>query len=486
MCAAMLLSSVLTLVACAETQNGPTVTVGQVTDEWADNLPRDLKWDGNKVISFLAAEPQKGAYGSFSQRSIEVDSSSADAVDQAIYKRNQKIEARLGLEIELIDAMPDSILKGDNGVFVTSLQANNGDYDILSGYQAWDMDLAAKGLLLNINSLDKYQADYIDVTQPWWSTQYCEAMSYKDAMYWLIGDITLRYLSDTCCVFVNGEIYEKYLFEDYGSMYAIVDSGDWTMDMMTEMITAAYQDTGSKTDEVDADDLLGFIIPSVPYDALAVGAGVQWTSRDADGNITITLNNAHTIEFVEKSIELHNAKGAYAFTLQDQYGKFASGTALFFMGRLGEAETYFREMDNYYIIPMPKYDKDQTNYITNIWDTAAILGIAAGTDDIAASAALLEALAAESYKTVTPIYYDEALKYKYTRDDDAARTIDLLRDTVYNDFGYAWGNSLNAIHNFFRQNTNDKIASTLKGNQKMWNKLLGKLLEDLEEYALEE
>ena len=43
---------------------------------------------------------------------------------------------------------------------------------------------------------------------------------------------------------------------------------------------------------------------------------------------------------------------------------------------------------------------------------------------------LLEALAAESYRTVTPIYYEMALKIKYVRDDISAIMIDLVREGV--------------------------------------------------------
>jgi len=479
LCFVILALSLASLLSCANSSSTTSVTTDE-DDEWADNLPRDLKWDGKKKISFLVAEPQNGPNEHFSERSIWVDPQSADSVDQAIYKRNQKIENRLGLKIDLIDANISSILLDSGGVHVTSLQANSGDIDVLSAYQAGDIGLAAQGLVLNLNELDQYGADYIDITQPWWSTTYCKEMSYKDAMYWLIGDITLRYLSDTCCLFVNGDIYEKYLFSDYGSIYKIVDDGNWTMDLMTEMITTAYIDNGSVSDQVDKDDQIGFIIPGTPYDSLAVAAGVQWTTRDENGNIKITLNNSHTIKFVEKSIELHSAKGSLAFSVQEMYQKFASGTALFFMQRLGDAETYFREMDNYYVIPMPKYDKEQKNYIANIWDSASLIGIAKGTDDIQASAVLIEALAAESYRSVTPIYYDEALKYKYTRDDDAARMIDIIRKSLYIDFGYAWGYSLNSIHNFFRQNTNENISSSLKSNQRQWDRKLEKLLNKLD------
>jgi len=201
-----------------------------------------------------------------------------------------------------------------------------------------------------------------------------------------------------------------------------------------------------------------------------------------EGDISISVFNTHTVDFVNKSIELHSSRGVYRFTEinNDIYNQFASGNILLLTASISTAETFLREMNNYYVIPSPKYDETQKEYRTCVWNECAIIGIAAGSDDIAASAALLEAMCAESYNTVSSIYYDEALKYKYTRDDDAARMIDILRKTVYSDFAFVWGNSLGPVANFMQIEKSSNVASSIRTDEIVLKKSLENLLEKLE------
>ena len=80
---------------------------------------------------------------------------------------------------------------------------------------------------------------------------------------------------------------------------------------------------------------------------------------------------------------------------------------------------------------------------------------------------------------VTTAYYDEALKYRYSRDPESAEMIDLIRDSVYVDFAFAWGRSLNNIHNYYRTAVNSETApsvTTFKKGANGWNAKLELLL----------
>ena len=62
------------------------------------------------------------------------------------------------------------------------------------------------------------------------------------------------------------------------------------------------------------------------------------------------------------------------------------------------------------------------------------------------SGAVLEALAAQSYRTVTPAFFDVALKNRYSRDPETAEMMELIKDSIYINFeslynesiGYPW------------------------------------------------
>ena len=54
-------------------------------------------------------------------------------------------------------------------------------------------------------------------------------------------------------------------------------------------------------------------------------------------------------------------------------------------------------------------------------------------------------LSRESYKNVLPIYYESALKIKYTRDEESAMMIDLIHDGLANSFALAWHQPMNTF-----------------------------------------
>ena len=70
---------------------------------------------------------------------------------------------------------------------------------------------------------------------------------------------------------------------------------------------------------------------------------------------------------------------------------------------------------------------------------------------------MLEALACESYKTVTPAYYEKTLVGKYVRDEESADMIDIILSTRVYDLGwfYQIGRYNENIMNLFRQNKTD-------------------------------
>jgi len=97
---------------------------------------------------------------------------------------------------------------------------------------------------------------------------------------------------------------------------------------------------------------------------------------------------------------------------------------------------------------------------------------------------VLEALAAESSRALTPVYLDVALKNKYTRDENSAAMIDLIRENIVSDFGFQY--TATGFNNFFRQRTKDGVgvATTIAKLQKSWTKSLENILKQLEDNAM--
>jgi len=483
----MIISSLLSLASCADTDSNAKTTLGsQVTEEgWLDNLPDDLDFSNetNNTVVFVLPDLNANGVVNFAARSVKVSEESGDAVDVALFKRNQKVQQRLGVEIDMIELMASQRTSLIYTTAINSLQSGSDDYDVIVGTQLFDITIPSLGsYLINLNTLDKYDANYIDITQPYWGTNYINEMTYNNNLYWLTGDITLCYNSTMYCTFVNGALYEKYLFGNYGSMYDIVRSGDWTIDLMQKMCEEIYIDDGSETDVLDKEDTTGMMLYHSCVDILATGCGIRYATRDSEGNLSITVNNPTTISFIEKYFSLKEAIGVLYTGNPEPFKPgevFPTGKSLFIVSSVGYAESHLREMDNYYIIPLPKLTKEQ-EYRTRVGDWNMLYGINLNCKNIPMVAATLEALASTSYQMVTPVYYDEALKYKYTRDDDTAEMIDLIKKSVDCDFGFLWGDYFTTpIWAFFRE-MYVPSPSSVSGCHRVWNKELTKLLNKLD------
>ncbi len=472
----MILASV-SVMACAD----PEPTVTPTGDVGALDHLEGLNFEGDDIV-FVFAEGVNG----FTSRSIDVDEESADSVDKKIYERNLEVEQMLNVDIVSYQAS-DSIT-GLQGAINSSLSAQSGEYDVIAGYQYYDIGLATQGYLIDLNTLgtgDYADAGHLRLDADYWSTNYNNSISYNGSSYWITGDLALRYLGGMYCTYVNETIYKEKLEEKYGNIYEIAKSGQWTLDKLNEMANLCYEDLGAEG--TDEEDVLGYAWEeNDPIDGLAFASNIKFSQAYADGSMQIALNSAQTITFVEKleklltseySCKVADGDSATVMTL------FASGSVAFTVNKIFQAETYLREMeDNYYIIPAPKLNADQANYVTGIHDGCTIFAIPMDAPNVAASAATLEAMAAESLRIVTPEYYDSSLKFKYTRDDAAAEMIDLIRASTDTNFAAAWSASCNNIVHYFRTGYSSKnAASSLRKITSSADKQLQELLETLDE-----
>ncbi len=491
LCATFALSSAALLASCSEkdTNNPSGPNNGGDTEQKASKIPDDLYFgnltEEERTINIAYVE---GSNGDLTERSLVIDDvDSSDQVDVAVQKRNQTVEDRLGV-ILYSEKVSDSI-SGLAGQVETGILAGDGTWDLLAGYQYYSIGMATKGLLLNLADLDSIGeaaifADYIDLSASYWGTAYNDAISYNGSYYWITGDIALRYMGGMYCTFVNSNIYESALQATYGSIYDIAKEGKWTMDKMMEMAAICYSDDGD--DIVNEADTLGFGYELTDIlDGIAFACGIEFSSKDpTTGEIRITINSDRTNSIADKIYDLtHNNGYAYKFTDGDSANvmtAFAEGTVAFTVNKIFQSEVYLNELDNFYIIPAPKFDETQENYVTGIHDGVTIFGIPIDSTKIPQTAATLELLAVYSNELVYPAYYQTALKYRYTRDPDAAEMIELIHSNVSTDFVAAWSASVNDICHIFR--TDSKVqANTLKRSTTAWQKSLDDLLDSLDE-----
>ena len=469
--ALVMLVSVIALFACADktdkTTDG-TTTVAEADPNVSYNpMLDDLDFGGTEV-RFVFAE---GANDHFTQRSIKVDEDEGNEVNKQVMARNAYVESKLNVTIS--STQVGSGFGDLNGEISNSLAAGAGNYDILVGYQYYDIGWPVlNGYLVNLNRPEVYGIeDYINVEGKYWGQYYNENLLAGNGRYWLTGDLALRYIGGMYVTYVNQRIYDDTLKSTYGDIYDIAFDGKWTLDKLNEMAALCFIDNGDTPDEADKGDQLGFMWESNndSTDGLAFGSQVPYSTKYSDGSIKVTLGDARTIEFVGKLETLFHSKWSYEETDGDdsrvRMEQFASGNVAFLLGHIKHAENYLNEMtDGYYILPTPKLNEQQEYYVTGVHDGCSIFGIAQDSPNIQAAAATLEMMAAKSLELVTPVYYESAVKYQYTRDSKSATVIDeLVRQHVETDFAAVWSNNMGDIAHFFRNNNKSKgLSSTIK------------------------
>ena len=110
-----------------------------------------------------------------------------------------------------------------------------------------------------------------------------------------------------------------------------------------------------------------------------------------------------------------------------------------------------------------------------------VIGLAHTVEDPVACTIVLEALAAESYQSVTPLYYDTILKDRYTRDDDSKEMMDLVRSKVGVDFVNTWSFGYTEAYKFYLTFDSNTVSSRIATYAPMWESILEDLLYTLED-----
>ena len=116
------------------------------------------------------------------------------------------------------------------------------------------------------------------------------------------------------------------------------------------------------------------------------------------------------------------------------------------------------------ILPYPKYSAEQEKYYSNARTTHNSFSMPMTCGDPDMAGAVMEALAAKNYKTVTPAYFELALKTKFASDEETAKMYDIIRGGMRLDFGFIFSNIMeNPVTNVFINSVKGQggYASTL-------------------------
>ena len=477
-----MLMLVATLVACAQPGDSVDTTTAATADTTApsgdagtpadttanvttlyveDEIPEELNFN-NVTISILY-------WDDVEKPEFEVLEQTGDIVNDAIYMRNLNTETRIGVDLNFVGT-PGNFNNQKNFVAtVLNSISSGGEHDIFSGYSMVGATLAVNGYVQDMNALD-----YLDFEKPWWPASLVDQATINNKLYFASGDISTNMLHMMYVVFFNKQLLVDNNLEN---PYELVNDGKWTYTKMFEMGTNVYADKNGDGTR-DKEDAYGLCTASIHYDAFFTGAGLNTVEKDNNDQLLISPSFNS-----EKTITLLEGICTYMWDGQDGYhgstGEvFAKGNTIFTLDRSYMALNRKDEITfEYGIVPVPKFDEAQENYVTCLGFPYSMYSISIASRNTDAAAATLECLASEAYREVTPMLFETSMKLKYSSDNEASIMYDIIREGVSIDIGRIFCTELsNFTYSTFRdrcsQNTPNAWASAYRAAEKKMTRAL--------------
>lgn len=402
-----------------------------------------------------------------------VEKYTGELLEDSIYERNGVVEEDFGINIVCEIEEDYSVI---NQRIQTYVSSGLDEYDVYMGHKSSFNSCAQGDYLYDMNTITS-----MDLTQPYWDQACRENLVINGKNYMMTGDIDPHSMLISACLVFNKSLNHELQKTE---PYEMVDNGTWTMDNFLAQIKDVTLDlNGDGSLEYTADQYsLTTWMMDVPF-SFFYGAGGQFLSISEDGLPELTYDAEQVVNIYEKIYAAIITEEAYYVMDVNQYGTnydvFTEGRALYCDITLHKISQFLSEMeDDYGIVPIPKYDENQQEYLSFVNGASPFMMIAQTEKDPEFVGTILEAMAAYNYDKVTPNMFEIITKLQAARDPDSSRMVDyIIRNRVY-DFGYYLDMSITNIIKTNLDSATPEIASALAKEGRSANTTLKKLLRE--------
>lgn len=401
-----------------------------------------------------------------------IDEMNGDVLNDAVFTRNQRVMEKFNVNFtweigtnEYSDLGKNSILAGED------------IYDVIMIHSRMAFNFMQQELLHDWNE----GMPYNDLSAPWWSQDMRENIAIGNKIYFMSGDISYYFLADTQIMLFN-----KQIFTDLGMgfPYQTVRDGKWTFDAMTKLAAQGTWDVNGDGIIEAKNDHIGYITtrwrgPNFCY----IAQGTRLVTLDDNMMPELSLNKERAADIYMRYMEFLNSDSAIMngeVESTEMMQQWMSGRIMFFDGLLKYASNMRDMQDDFGIIPLPKYDEAQESYYSTPGAGINFFSVPVTVRDTECVSAVLEGLAILGHQDIIPTYYETVLKSKFTRDEESAEMLDLIRENIIVDFGaqiYSHNaNKLNSI-GYFLADGNENFASFYAANEGVFIKNLEEVIE---------
>ena len=425
--------------ACGGSSTGNTTTTDGKTDPVTDavtvdesevlELPDDLTFTGEE---FSIATWNGGNANDQDGWANYLDFDEPDAgnlLQEAAYTRNEWIRDRLGVEITVVEDLWNWNGTSEGLMAVIGICSLSGKSTIdLIIYQQYGYE----ALIIDELIADVAAMPHIDLDKAWYNQMANNTYYLRDNLYVFFSDICYPCQNAVTVLFNKDMLTDLQYAENY--LYEKVENGEWTLDLVFDMIDGTWVDVNADG-QADLGDKFGFhgtpMGPCYFYPA----AGLKGTYLTDDG-FAFDYGTDFSFEVINRVIDLVDNENTY-FAEWDYYSNFVEGRSLFsaYASELYQLPNRIGTTFEFGILPFPKYTETQETYYSPA--SGGIALIPANIEDENFVGAVIEAMAYGSHQYLVPAFYDNYMEQGVMSDDYARENWKrMLNDWGFYEFTY--------------------------------------------------
>ena len=372
-----------------------------------------------------------------------IEEMTGDPLDDKNFQIRRDIEEQYGITIKEVKSSDNNAADA-----LSSIMAGEDAYDAILPFGRTSFTYAGEGALLDWEK----DLPYVDLDKPYWNADAREGFTIGGKLYVMVGDILLTNLSAANCMMFNKTLLDKY---DIEYPYSLVREGAWTLDKLAELSRGTLEDLNGDAAYTIDKDQFGYVTTQWggPMQVL-YSANQRICRKDEDGLITLSLNNDKVIATFEKYFSIMTDLSCFLETTGQHDGvkaAFREGRVAFFDCLVTTTTTYRDMTDDFGIIPFPKADETVDKYYCNVDGGTSLICIPITVGNPEMVSMILEDMCWRYYDEMMPLYYNELLAMKVSRDDDSSEMLDYIRDGRVFDIGYFYNGLSGAFVNTGRE-----------------------------------
>lgn len=466
--AALMLVGLLASCAVDPSEQEEQTTVVEYENQYQEALSKILVDFGEQDFVVLG----RGDAGS-SVFEIRQDEASSEPLENAVYNRNRELSELCKLnyiaKLSPSDGLADLV--------TTDIKAGTGEYAIAFPDMRVAGTMATKNMVKDFNDLT-----HIDLDAEWWDAG-TASMSVAGRTLWMNSDI--NYMAHDVTFLT---LFSKVMAEEQGldDLYQTVNNGDWTIDLLSTYAKKVSSDLdgNGRYDEGDAYGLIG--TSTLGY-AMFYGSEMRYVACDDEGEPYLAMTETDLLkasDLLDKVLEmLYNGHNSYIVAPgkeKDALNMFINNQGLFYFECASYTGALRNMSDDFGVLPLPKYDKNQTRYATYVNPVSSTMIIPVGPKNYDDLGKVIETMAILSSESVIPTYYDLVLKRKTIRDEESAQMLDIIFSNriydlscFYEKIGlmHTFQEAINSRTNNFSSNYQSRLKKAEKEIKHIVNKI---------------